>query len=130
MNSPVAVKNSRPSEIILHQLSGVLELKFEPSDQSSVQLSAEYLRINSPSAEVQGHSANEKILVDGKKAVRISAIHPVGNYAILIEFSDGHRTGIYSFVYLLELAEQYPARWSSYLEQLQSAGKSREAERV
>lgn len=117
-------KNSRPTEIVLHQASGLLELKFE-APTPSLQLSAEYLRINSPSAEVQGHSANEKVLVDGKKSVRISALHPVGNYALLIEFSDDHRTGIYSFTYLRELAEQFESRWRRYLEQLQNAGKTR-----
>lgn len=106
MNSPA--KNTRPTEIVLHQASGVLELKFE-APAHSIQLNAEYLRINSPSAEVQGHSPNEKVLVDGKKSVQISGLHAVGNYAILIEFSDGHRTGIYSFTYLLELAEQFDA---------------------
>ena len=126
MNSSAAVKNARPTEIILHQTSGVLELKFDAPTSRSVQLTAEYLRVNSPSAEVQGHSANEKILVDAKIAVRITGIHAVGNYAILIEFSDGHRTGIYTFAYLLELAEQHPQRWAQYLAQLQSAGKSRE----
>lgn len=122
-----SAKNLRPTEIVLHQNSGLLELKFA-APNPNIQLSAEYLRVNSPSAEVQGHTPSEKILVDGKKAVRISGLHPVGNYAILIEFSDGHRTGIYSFSYLIELAEEFAQRWSQYLTQLQVFGKSREAQ--
>jgi DUF971 family protein len=122
-------KTPRPSEIILHQSSGVLELIFPESAgqaQSSVQLSAEYLRINSPSAEVQGHSPNERVLVSGKIGVRISAIHPVGNYAILLEFSDGHRTGIYAFGYLRQLGLEHATRWAGYLHELAVAGKTRE----
>jgi DUF971 family protein len=122
-------KTPRPSEIILHQSSGVLELVFPESPaqaETRHQLSAEYLRINSPSAEVQGHSPNERVLVSGKIGVRISALHPVGNYAILLEFSDGHRTGIYSFGYLHQLGLEHGTRWSTYLQELAAAGKTRE----
>jgi DUF971 family protein len=119
----------RPSEIILHQSSGVLELVFPDAQEqahANIQLSAEYLRINSPSAEVQGHSAAERVLVSGKIGVRISAIHPVGNYAILLEFSDGHRTGIFSFSYLRQLGLEHATRWTNYLQELAAAGKTRE----
>ncbi len=121
----------RPTEIVLHQASNILELAFEhdPGVQNPprIRLSAEYLRINSPSAEVQGHSAGERILVAGKLNVGISGIHPVGNYAILLEFSDGHRTGIFSFNYLIKLSEEHATRWSAYLAELAAAGLSREA---
>ncbi len=120
----------RPTEILLHQASNILELAFEHDSAAQnpprIRLSAEYLRINSPSAEVQGHSAAERVLVAGKLKVGISGIHPVGNYAILLEFSDGHRTGIFSFNYLIKLSEEYATRWPAYLAELSAAGLSRE----
>lgn len=120
----------RPTEIVLHQASNILELGFEPDAEAQgvgrIQLSAEYLRINSPSAEVQGHGPGERVLVAGKRKVGISGIHPVGNYAILLEFTDGHRTGIFAFGYLIELANEHPARWPKYLAELAAAGLSRE----
>jgi DUF971 family protein len=90
----------------------VLELGFE--NAPSIRLRAEFLRVNSPSAEVQGHGPGERVLVTGKADVRIVAIHPVGNYAILLEFSDEHRTGIYSFGYLAQLAREYDTLWARY----------------
>jgi DUF971 family protein len=127
MKTDAHPKNPRPSEIVWHQSSGVLELVFDGTADSveRTKLSAEYLRINSPSAEVQGHGPNEKVLVSGKKTVQITAIHPVGNYAILLEFSDGHRTGIYTFGYLQQLGREHEQRWASYLEELSAAGKNR-----
>ena len=120
----------RPTEILLHQASNILELAFEHDSEAQnpprIRLSAEYLRINSPSAEVQGHGPGEKVLVAGKLKVGITAIHPVGNYAILLEFSDGHRTGIFSFNYLIKLSEEYATRWPAYLAELSAAGASRE----
>lgn len=120
----------RPTEILLHQASNILELAFELDSAAQnpprIRLSAEYLRINSPSAEVQGHGPGEKILVAGKLKVGISGIHPVGNYAILLEFSDGHRTGIFSFNYLIRLSEEYATRWPAYLAEISAAGLSRE----
>jgi len=120
----------RPTEIVLHQASNILELAFEhdPGAQNPprIRLSPEYLRINSPSAEVQGHGPGERVLVAGKLNVGIAGIHPVGNYAILLEFSDGHRTGIFSFSYLIKLSEEYATRWPTYLAELAAAGLSRE----
>ena len=120
----------RPTEIVLHQASNILELGFETDAEAQgvgrIQLSAEYLRINSPSAEVQGHGPGERVLVAGKCKVGISGIHPVGNYAILLEFTDGHRTGIFAFGYLMKLANEYATRWPNYLAELAAAGLSRE----
>ena len=120
----------RPTEIVLHQASNILELAFEQDsavqNPPRIQLSAEYLRINSPSAEVQGHGPGERVLVAGKLKVGISGIHPVGNYAILLEFSDGHRTGIFAFHYLIKLANEHATRWPAYLQELSAAGMSRE----
>jgi DUF971 family protein len=124
MSNPTA----RPSAILLHSVSNRLELQFE--DLPPIVLSAEYLRINSPSAEVQGHSAAERILVAGKADVAIRAVHPVGNYAILLVFSDEHQTGIYTFAYLQTLAAQFETRFAAYEEELRVAGKSRFAATV
>ena len=120
----------RPTEIVLHQASNILELAFEHAwgaqSPPRIRLSAEYLRVNSPSAEVPGHAPGERVLVAGKQNVGISAIHPVGNYAILLEFSDGHRTGIFAFSYLIKLSHEYPTRWPAYLAELDAAGLSRQ----
>ncbi len=116
----------RPSEINLKQKSKLLQLSYEDGQQFELPL--EYLRVNSPSAEVQGHGPGEAVLVSGKRDVGVVAIHPVGHYAILLEFDDGHRTGIYSFTYLRELGEQFAVRWNNYLQQLASAQRSRDQE--
>ena len=123
-------KVPRPTEIVLHQASNILELAFEHDSAASnpprIRLSAEYLRVNSPSAEVQGHGPGERVLVAGKLNVAITGIHPVGNYAILLEFSDGHRTGIFAFSYLIKLSEEYATLWPAYLADISAAGLSRE----
>ena len=120
----------RPTEIVLHQASNILELAFEhdfaAQNPPRIRLSAEYLRVNSPSAEVQGHAPSERVLVAGKLKVGIVGIHPVGNYAILLEFSDGHRTGIFAFSYLIKLSDEYSTRWPAYLAEISAAGLSRE----
>lgn len=90
------------------------------------QLSAEYLRVESPSAEVQGHSADQKTCVGGKKTVAIIKIDPVGNYAVRLTFDDMHSTGIFSWDYLLKLARDRDVIWPAYLERLESEGKSRD----
>ena len=113
-----------PTDIKLHQVSGILELVYEGG--SSFKLSAEYLRVYSPSAEVQGHSKDQAILQHGKKMVKIADIVAQGHYAIRINFSDGHDTGIYSWQYLYNLGTGYETLWQDYLEQLKQAGKSRE----
>ena len=92
---------------------------------SSYSLSAEYLRVHSPSAEVQGHGSNP-VLQHGKSQVLIDNLEAVGNYAVRILFSDGHNTGLYPWDYLLELAEQHDAKWDDYLQRLRAAGKSRD----
>ena len=113
-----------PSEVKLHQVSAILELVYEGGKVFN--LRAEYLRVYSPSAEVQGHSADQKVLQFGKKMVKIANLIPQGHYAIRIEFSDGHDTGIFSWQYLYELGEHQDDNWSSYVKELEQAGKSRE----
>lgn len=91
----------RPTDIILHQQSRLLEIAFD--DAKRFKLSCEYLRVNSPSAEVRGHGAGQEILQTGKKDVTIQAVEPVGNYAVKLVFSDGHATGLYAWDYLYSL---------------------------
>jgi len=113
-----------PTEIRLKKAEQRLEIDFD--DGTTVQFSAEYLRVESPSAEVQGHGPGQKQLVPGKATVGIADLEPVGHYAIRILFDDGHDTGIYSWAYLHTLGLEQERRWASYLSGLQSAGLSRE----
>ena len=114
-----------PIEIRLKTAEKRLEIDFD--DGTTVRLSAEYLRVESPSAEVQGHGGpGQKQLVPGKSQVAIRTVEPVGNYAIRIVFDDGHDTGIYSWAYLRELGAEQEKRWANYLKALQAAGMSRE----
>ena len=111
-----------PTEITLHQASRVLEMAF--SDGNSFRLTCEFLRVHSPSAEVRGHGQEQ--LQTGKKEVQITAVEPVGAYAVRLVFSDGHDTGLYSWEYLHHLGVNQDRLWRDYLERLQAAGASRE----
>lgn len=114
----------KPTDIILHRASHRLEVAFD--DGTRYQLPCEYLRVESPSAEVQGHSPDQRVWVGGKRDVNISAVEPVGNYAVLLRFNDGHATGIFTWSYLKELGEQYEARWALYLQAMTDRKLSRE----
>lgn len=92
----------------------------------AVDLAAEYLRVESPSAEVQGHSPSERQIVPGCRHVGIIGIEPVGNYAVRLLFDDLHDTGIYSWRYLHELGREYAARWQRYIDALETRGLSRD----
>ncbi|MCY3884615.1 MAG: DUF971 domain-containing protein [Gammaproteobacteria bacterium] len=113
----------QPASIKYHKTTRTLELHY--SDGLNAVLSAELLRVFSPSAEVRGHSADQRVLQTGKKQVQIKAVDPVGNYAIRIEFDDGHDTGIYSWGYLRELVDKREEYWSQYLRELDQANASR-----
>lgn len=113
----------RPTEISLHQASRRLELRFD--DGIHDQLSCEFLRVFSPSAEVRGHGAGQEVLQTGKEEVNIDAIEPVGNYAVRLIFSDGHDTGLYSWDYLYELVLNQASMWQAYLDKLAAAGITR-----
>jgi DUF971 family protein len=91
----------------------------------TAELSAEYLRVESPSAEVKGHRPEQAMLVPGKQGLTITQLEPVGAYAVKIHFADGHRTGLYTWAYLHELAEHYPTRWAAYVDALAARGLSR-----
>ncbi|MDI6746805.1 MAG: DUF971 domain-containing protein [Rhodocyclaceae bacterium] len=112
------------TEIKLHQKSREMELSF--SDGSNFRLSFEFLRVNSPSAEVRGHGPGQETLQTGKRDVDIKALEPVGNYAVLPFFSDGHDTGIYSWDLLYRLGKNHDALWADYLTRLEAAGASRD----
>ena len=112
-----------PLEINVCENGKVLELSFDNDEKFLI--SAELLRVESPSAEVQGHGPNEKKILPGKQAVAILAVEQVGNYAVKLSFDDGHDTGIYSWKYLYHLGSQKAEVWSKYLEQLASKGLSR-----
>ena len=112
-----------PTEIKLHQKSKLLEIIFD--DNTECMLSTEFLRVHSPSAEVQGHSAEQAVLQVGKENVSIDKIEPVGNYAIKIFFSDGHDTGLYSWQYLHMLAKNYQELWTEYIGRLDASGIKR-----
>ena len=113
-----------PAEIRLFRELGQLEVDYE--DGLNFKYSAEYLRVESPSAEVQGHSADQKKIVAGRRHVRIDAIEPVGNYAIRIRFDDKHDTGLFSWAYLRELGEKHQEKWDAYLAALLYRGLSRD----
>lgn len=122
----VASKKSTPlpTEIKLHQVSRVLEISFD--DGKTFQLPCEFLRVYSPSAEVRGHGPGQETLQVGKKNVDIKAVEPVGNYAVQLNFSDGHSTGIYSWDILYDYGMRRDEMWSEYLDRLKAAGASRE----
>jgi DUF971 family protein len=115
-----------PTDIKLHQKSRVLEIAFE--DGSRFELSCEYLRVYSPSAEVRGHGPGQEILQLGKEDVTITAIRPVGNYAIAPSFSDGHDSGIYTWEMLYNLGLHQTELWNEYLKKLERAGYERRTE--
>lgn len=116
--------SKQPTEIKLHQQSRMLEITF--GDGESCQLSHEYLRVYSPSADVSGHGPGQEVLQTGKKDVVISSLVPVGSYAVQINFDDGHETGLYTWEYLYKLGENHAALWQDYLDRLAAAGASRE----
>ncbi len=113
-----------PSELRLKKAEKVLEIAFE--DGSRFRLPAEYLRVESPSAEVQGHGPGQKTLVAGRAHVGIIGLEPIGNYAVRITFDDLHDTGIYSWDYLYRLGVEQEERWRNYLAALEAQGLSRE----
>jgi DUF971 family protein len=104
-----------------------LEVEFE--DGKSFSLPAEYLRVESPSAEVQGHGPGQKQIVSGRRHVGIMRIEPVGNYAVRLCFDDLHDTGLYSWDYLYELGEDQADKWAAYLEAVERQGLSRDPPR-
>ena len=113
----------KPSELKLRRRSRVIEVRYP--DGRVDQLSFEYLRTHSPSAEVQGHGPGQDVLQIAKENVQVVGIEPVGQYAVRLTFDDGHDTGLYTWKYLRELAEHYEANWARYLKRLDQIGYQR-----
>ena len=113
-----------PTEIIVHQQSRRLEVAF--GDAERYVLEFEFLRVHSPSAAVRGHGPGQEVLQTGKRDVTITAVEPVGHYAIKPMFSDGHESGIYTWAYLRELGRDHDSLWAAYLQRLAVAGASRD----
>jgi DUF971 family protein len=117
----------QPTEIKLHQQSRRLEVAF--ADGKRFEFSCEFLRVYSPSAEVRGHGPGQEVLQVGKQDVEITRIEPVGNYAVVLVFSDGHDSGIYSWDYFYDLGINQETLWQRYLERMAEAGASREGKK-
>lgn len=118
------VMTAVPTKIQLHTKSQELELQFQSGVHNH--LSAEFLRVHSPSAEVRGHGVGQETLQTGKKNVRINNLEPSGNYALKITFDDGHDSGLYQWQYLEDLCARKQAYWQDYLDKIEKAGASRE----
>jgi DUF971 family protein len=108
-----------PTEIRVRRASRVVAVTF--ADGSHFELPFEYLRVHSPSAEVKGHGPGQEVLVLGKQQVGISAVEPVGQYAVKLVFDDGHDTGLYTWKYLHELGSEQGPKWARYLERCAAA---------
>jgi DUF971 family protein len=116
-----------PTEIMLHKKSHTLEISFD--DGSNFTLPAEYLRVYSPSAEVQGHGPGQEVLQLEKETVGIQSLEQVGNYALKINFDDGHDTGLYSWDTLYRLGSEHDVLWKQYLDRLEAGGHVRDLNR-
>ena len=114
-----------PQDITVHSQSRVLQVSF--SDGADFRIPFELMRVYSPSAEVQGHGPGQEVLQSGKRAVELTGLEPVGNYAVQPAFSDGHDTGIFSWDYLYFLGAQQDQLWAEYEARLAAAGVSRDA---
>jgi len=112
VNKPASAPT--PTEIRLRKQSRVLDVAFGEAEHYS--LPFEYLRVHSPSAEVQGHGPGQETLVLGKQQVMITAVEPIGQYAVRLVFDDGHDTGLYTWKYLRELGAEHATRWAAYLQ--------------
>jgi DUF971 family protein len=120
-----AVTTPWPAELRLRKDRKALAVTFDTGE--SFELAAEYLRVRSPSAEVQGHSPSERRIVSGKQDVQILELHPIGNYAVRLVFDDTHSTGIFSWDYLFELGQNREQYWRDYLSELAEKNLSRTA---
>ncbi|MEH6825348.1 MAG: DUF971 domain-containing protein [Motiliproteus sp.] len=114
-----------PTRIYLHKISKKLVLEYA---DKQFELSGEFLRIHSPSAEVRGHGRGQEVLQYGKQNIGIEQIEPVGNYALKFKFRDGHDTGIYTWDYLFDLGINREKYWGEYLQKLHNAGKCRDSD--
>ena len=114
----------RPTELRVSKDKRTLTVRFD--DGKQFELPAEALRVLSPSAEVQGHSPDQRVTVPGKRMVQIIGLEPVGNYAVKISFDDLHDTGLYTWKYLSTLGSEFDTRWAKYLSELEDKGMTRD----
>jgi DUF971 family protein len=121
----VETDNPWPVELRVRRADRILEIDFD--DGASFALPAEYLRVESPSAEVMGHGPDQKTILAGKREVGIVAVEPVGTYAVRIRFDDRHDTGIYTWPYLYRLGRDRETIWQTYLDALAARGLARDA---
>jgi DUF971 family protein len=121
---PPADREAWPTELRLHKDRKTLTVSFDGGERFD--LAAEYLRVKSPSAEVQGHSAEERKTVPGKRNVMILEVLPIGNYAVRLVFDDMHSTGIYGWEYLRDLGRDHERYWQDYLDELAGQNLSRD----
>ena len=112
-----------PTELRLRADKRCLHVAFDNGE--AFDLDAEYLRVESPSAEVKGHGPGQEVTVAGKRDITITGVEPVGNYAVRIVFADGHDTGLYSWDYLHKLGSEHTDLWAAYLGKLEAEGKTR-----
>ena len=113
-----------PTEIRLRRVSRLLVVAFD--DGSEFEYTFEYLRVHSPSAEVKGHGPGQEFLQTGKENVQVTAVEPVGHYAVRLVFDDGHDTGLFTWKYLFQLGTQRDSNWQAYLDRLKAAGYARQ----
>ena len=123
----MSADNTAPTELNYHSKSRMLEIAF--GDDERFNLSAEFLRVHSPSAEVRGHGPGQEVLQIGKEDVGIDRIEPVGNYAVRLYFDDGHDTGLYSWEEFRRFCRHSEEMWADYLSRLKSAGHKRKSSR-
>ena len=121
----LTANSPKPTSIVVHQQSRVLEVGFD--DGRVFRIPFELMRIYSPSAEVQGHGPGQEVLQTGKREVGLSALEPVGNYAVQPSFTDGHDTGLFTWDYLYFLGSEQQELWAKYEQRLAQAGVSRDA---
>lgn len=119
-----AVPRQRAVDLTYTRATQTLRVSF--ADGRRIELPAEYLRVESPSAEVQGHGPGQKTIVGGKRHVGITRIEPVGSYAVRLVFDDGHDSGLYTWDYLYQLGAERESRWCAYLRALAEKGLSRD----
>ncbi len=120
----MSANSAWPLELRVHRAERRLEIEFD--DGARFSLPAELLRVESPSAEVQGHDPRQKVTVPGKRRVGIVELEPVGNYAVRVVFDDGHSTGIFAWPYLYKLGRDQDRIWQAYLAALAAKGRSRD----
>ena len=118
------MQNNTPTEVKLRKQSNTLELTY--SDGNHIEFSSEFLRVHSPSAEVRGHRKGQEVIQTGKRNVKLKTVAPVGNYALKLEFDDGHNTGIFTWDYLMSLGLNKKTLWDDYLLKLEKIGKTRD----